>query len=580
MYAKPSPDGKYIAYVDWETGNLAIRDTKTGTSRLLTKDGSWGDTSSFSGLCAWSHDSKRIAFSWEVHSPKERRTELRVVSLKGDSECKIITLPDAAIPYWIHDWSPDNSRVLCSIMGKSRKVEDVFIEVKNNIINRLNPDVILEGCFLVLFANEEDTILFSRPSDGMGTSNDIYLADLKTGKTSAIIEHPAEDLLVGMLPGTDWLLFVSNRRGRLDLWGIPFRKGMKKAVPVLIKQGIGRFFPLGFTSDGKYYYATLSVTDDVFFVDFDPETKGIVGIPRKLKSPWEGANMGLRFSQNGRRTAYVTNLSPLPIPTHSANTLVVQSLEDEKDDPVIISFNEFHLSRVAGPRWEAGDESIVLAGFQGDEKGLYRVDLMSLKKEKTYSAPEGHNIMDHESDDESGRIYLILIDEERTGSIVSIDPDGGKERQLFQAPPGQLITGMSFSPDHERLSFLIHLDTYKRAIVSMSSEGEAPNCLHEFSQPSGGMVSHTWTPDGESILYIIKEPEKWTWGLRLIPADGSDASKLVMKYTNPLYGLDFHPNGRTHTFTARNGASSDAEVWVMENLREQVMRLASKAENR
>ena len=94
------------------------------------------------------------------------------------------------------------------------------------------------------------------------------------------------------------------------------------------------------------------------------------------------------------------------------------------------------------------------------------------------------------------------------------------------------------------------------------------------------MVPHTWTADGESILYIIKEAEKWTWGLRLISATGSDTSTQIMKYMNPLYGLDFHPNGRTLTFTARNGASSDAEVWVMENLREKVKTLPSRMEIR
>ncbi len=54
MYAKPSPDGKYLAYTDWTTGNLAILEVATGATRLLTKDGSWGDVTQYAEFSAWS----------------------------------------------------------------------------------------------------------------------------------------------------------------------------------------------------------------------------------------------------------------------------------------------------------------------------------------------------------------------------------------------------------------------------------------------------------------------------------------------------------------------------------------------
>ncbi len=65
--------------------------------------GSWGDSGSFAGFCVWSHDSNQIAFSWEVYSPKESRTELRVVSLEADSSPETISLPEATNPSWIYD---------------------------------------------------------------------------------------------------------------------------------------------------------------------------------------------------------------------------------------------------------------------------------------------------------------------------------------------------------------------------------------------------------------------------------------------------------------------------------------------
>ena len=59
MYAKPSPDGKYLAYPDWKTGNLAILEVATGATRLLAKDGSWEDPTQHAEFSAWSRDGSR-----------------------------------------------------------------------------------------------------------------------------------------------------------------------------------------------------------------------------------------------------------------------------------------------------------------------------------------------------------------------------------------------------------------------------------------------------------------------------------------------------------------------------------------
>jgi len=38
-----SLEGKYLSFVDWETGDLAIRDLTTGTSHRLTNDATYED---------------------------------------------------------------------------------------------------------------------------------------------------------------------------------------------------------------------------------------------------------------------------------------------------------------------------------------------------------------------------------------------------------------------------------------------------------------------------------------------------------------------------------------------------------
>ena len=58
------PDGKYLSYVDWDTGDLAILEIATGKKRLLTNKGSWEESSEFAEYSRWSPDGSHIVYDW------------------------------------------------------------------------------------------------------------------------------------------------------------------------------------------------------------------------------------------------------------------------------------------------------------------------------------------------------------------------------------------------------------------------------------------------------------------------------------------------------------------------------------
>jgi len=234
MYAKPSPDGKYLAFVDWTAGNLAIQDLATGSTRLLTKDGAWGDNSRYAEFSAWSRDSKRIAFTWTVSGVKENRSELRIVSLSGEAAPRAIPIPceRGIIPL---DWSPDGSRILCACSGLA------LINAGNGEVEKLGLDVGPATWLEFRFTEDGDSILYSYPTGGTGTAQDIYQRNLKTGATKAIVEHPSVDLLVGILPGSDWLLFASNRRAVWTFGACPSARERPAARRCWSNRGSGGF---------------------------------------------------------------------------------------------------------------------------------------------------------------------------------------------------------------------------------------------------------------------------------------------------------------------------------------------------
>jgi Tol biopolymer transport system component len=584
MYARPSPDGKYLAFGDDSSGDLAVLDVVTGTTRKLTSDGSNGETSRSADYSAWSRDSRRIACGWSVHGLKEARSELRIVSVEGDALPKTMVIPGARW-IWPRDWSPDGSRILCTYGPAGGGSLLALVGVASGAVENLD---VPAGGWGHQFTSDGDAILYSASADGKSGPRDIFLRSLSTGATRAIVEHPAEDLLMGVLPGTDWLFFASDRRGPLDLWAVRFRQGKADGQPVLVKQGLGRLFSLGFTNDGRYYYATLSATDDVLLADFDREGRKVVGEARKWTSRWDGFSGGPSFSPDGGSLAYLAKRSPMPIPTGAFDSLVVQSLKDRAAEPVVVSFDEFGIDGVTDPCWLSDGRTVVLGGYRrlGPESALYRVDLPGLRKSRVYSA-DPRTFASHECASGEPTIFVGLITPgfgqttERPDRVIRIDAAGGNERELFRAPQGQRMSSIALSPDDRTLSVITMLDRYRRALLVMPSAGGTPRQIHEFRQPSGGGVSHVWAPDGRSILYVQRS-EVWNedraFYVRSIRVDGAEAApETVFRWPGQFFGLRFHPNGRLLAFTGRSTYSTSSEVWVIENLREELKMLAPRA---
>src|SRR4030042_7217205 len=99
-----SPDGRYLSFVDWETGDLAVRDLASGTNRRLTNKGTWEQSDEMAMESKWSREGRRIVYQWY---DKDGILELRVFDVKDSS---IRTIHRDKTPQdWVQafDWSPD-----------------------------------------------------------------------------------------------------------------------------------------------------------------------------------------------------------------------------------------------------------------------------------------------------------------------------------------------------------------------------------------------------------------------------------------------------------------------------------------
>jgi hypothetical protein len=124
-----SLDGRYITFVDWSTGNLAVHEIATGANRHLTHKGTWLDSDDYALGARISSDNRSVAFGW--YNREAQRTnepdlyELRVVGMDGSGER--LLYGEQAVDVRPLDWSPDGTRVLASLKPKDGPYQLVWV---------------------------------------------------------------------------------------------------------------------------------------------------------------------------------------------------------------------------------------------------------------------------------------------------------------------------------------------------------------------------------------------------------------------------------------------------------------------
>src|SRR5260221_7248680 len=127
-----SPDGRYLSYTDWDSGDLALHEIATGIDRRLTdtkqKKGHVNDV--FAEGSAISRDGKQIAYNWFDYSNSNDRAsasgvwrgwvELRLASLTGDPNPRRLYHNPDLNWFVVHDLAPDGKLVAVEVERQDR----------------------------------------------------------------------------------------------------------------------------------------------------------------------------------------------------------------------------------------------------------------------------------------------------------------------------------------------------------------------------------------------------------------------------------------------------------------------------
>jgi Tol biopolymer transport system component len=572
VYGAVSPNGRYLSYWDWRTGDLALRDLKLGQDRLLTNEGSEGNDNSTDyqsvGSSVWSADSKQIAYVWQIQDSLSERDELRIVGLDGGKPRMISQIDEASQIYSLC-WSPDGKHIAAVISKRNESDQIVLISTSNGSIRVLSELRNYIFPTTICFSSDIRHIIYDRLIDKMSPDRDIFLINLETGQERPLLQHPADDYLIGSSKNGHWLVFASDRTGVLSLWAASLSGTEIKGEPVLIKPGIERILPIDLTDNGSLYYGVVRATEDVFTVDLDPATGMVTSPPRKLIESYEGGNFTPSFSPDGKYLAFVSRRGNSPYPTNMGNALCIRSLDTGEEKVFYKEIWRLGLRYISKPDWSPDGRYMTFGGSTANsEFGIYRVDLKTNEIKRIYLCSKDERLSGGDyGPDEKAYVARIKLDD-GISQIVVRDLQSGEEQELFHYPRIERGLRVALSPDGQQLCFSNAGWGGIRSLNILPASGGEIKEIWNFGEIERGTpgIDQVWSADGRYILYSAPDLSNLrNWDVWRIAAEGGKPEKIGLEDSWGIFSLTITPDGRKLAYASRGGASTDSELWVLEN---------------
>ncbi len=460
-------------------------------------------------------------------------------------------------------WSSDGQQIAARRYSvKGEKAEIISIAVADGSIQVLKT---LEKIFWPRFCYSPDDrfIAYDFPVEENSGNHDISLIASDGSGEISLIEHPANDRLLGWTPGRKEILFMSDRLGTWDAWIVQVDNGKPLGTPKRIKPDLGQVSPMAFTQNGSFYFSIFTRRFTTQIAPFDLKTGKVQD---QLSKTLLGSNHSAEWSPDGEYLTYVTEQTEPAGPGWYHRPLHILHLKTGEERELTGEIE------VKVPRWSPDGRSILFTGYDNNRRnqkdyngGVYKIDVQTGNVTELVQFPPiqepshinffrdvwwTRSIADWSHDGKD--VFYI-----NRGRIFIRELESGREKQLYQN--NNLRRLLDLSPDGKRLVFgTENSDDGTWSILIMPVSGGEPRELYKFHESEGIRVI-TWTPDGKYVLFT-KNTKKVSALWRISP-EGGEPQKLWQSDKRNS-GLSIHPDGQQIAFST---GELDLEIWVMEN---------------
>ena len=540
-----SPDGKHLSFADRKTNDLAIRELATGKTRRLTEK---SDGEHY-GRSIFSPDGKQVAYLWY----KGYLTELRIIGLDGSNPRVLYRLDEPED--WMRSnvrpdaWSPDGKQILALFTTKNGIREIALVSVPGGsvrVLKTLGP----RGPEKMCFSPDGRYIAYDFPQKEGTEERDIFVLSTDGSRDLPLVQHPANDIVLGWAPDGKNLLFASDRTRTWDVWLVQVDAGKPQGSPELVKKDMGRITPLGFTQKGSFCYGLSTSMEEVFIATLDP-TLGKVLTPPTATTRRVGGNFAPDWSPDGKYLAYVSRPTSQP----GSHIIFIRSVEtgEERELSPKMKLLGYNL------RWSPDGRSILVRGYDAQDRfGIYTINLQT---GDVLTTIPGAYWADWSRD---GKVIFYAANDpkRKTRPLVVRDLATGQDKELFSG-----LTGLSLSASRDGRwlafsSFEPQADQKWSAILKImpATGGESRDLLRLRGPEDFGAV--VWTPDGRQLLLVRRNLGERRFELWRVSQEGGEPQKIGLDMSS-LCQISTHPDGRR---IAYNAGDFKTEVWVMENL--------------
>ena len=559
-------DGSLHAYIFWGEGDVAVHDLITGENKVLTNDADLGDSTHFAETPVISKNGKQIAYSW--WNPYNTN-DLRIIDVDNPSP-RLLYRNEGEEVYPVA-WLSDKELIAARFNMNNRTVTATSFNILNGTFHDLKTFEDYHGSQLAC-SPDDKYIAYDFTNENKGGNFDINILPIDGSNEISIIEHPANDRVIGWVPGRKEFLFISDRSGYWDLWAITIDDGKPSGPAKRIYSNIGEVRPVGFTQNGDCYFGSSRHKFNTYLAPFNAQT----GIIKEASSKsLKGSNFWVEWSPDGQYLAYVK----LETEDDNPYQLFVQDLKTGKERNLM-----GNLSRTRTPYWSPDGNKILVVGFEESKfqaewyKGaIYMIDVKTGEADQIlalsdyqYNVPEddAFPLSDLEWSSDGKSIYILFFKDR----LMMHDLETGKDKILYNHPDFNQGT-LGLSPDGKTILFGTRIaGEEKSRLVTIPAEGGMENELCT-TQETDNFDRALWSPDG-GYIYFTERSDEGT-NLWQIPAEGGIPKKVWHSDSFRVPVFNIHPNGDQIAFSIHEGTT---EVKVIENLVSELEKIDNQSE--
>lgn len=467
----PTRDGSRLTIVDEATGDLALRSLTDGEVVRLTQS---GGSKEFAYFSVPSRDGRRVAYAW---FNADGFYELRLAESDGSAAPKILYRNPESGFVQPCAFSPDGDQVLTLFFRKDNISRIALVSIEDGSVRTLKSlqwiypkrmDLSPDGRFIV----------YDNLSSNGAKERDVFLLAVDGSRETRLIGGDSNDLFPLWSVSGDAVLFSSDRSGTPGLWTVRVADGEAVGEPRLLRDGMGRFLPLGVTEAGSLVYSLRSGGAQLV------ETKLDGTSPRSIFPDGESSDRFFpQYSPDGRAVAYLTRVSSENY-GQEHRAVVVRELPEgpEREVPDRMA----HVERLS---WGPEGRRLLLQG--SDRRGRAGLFVFDLETQRTTPLATG-------AADFRGFSGALLADGSsvvaRRRTLVRINPESRDGTQLATLEGSADLLTLDDAGD--RLAFA-QLGAEQSVWIG-DSDGEGLRKVLDL--PSGDVTDVEWSDDGQSLL--------------------------------------------------------------------------------